>query len=93
MEQPAWYWRPSTALCAIDFYSGNLFPKWNSKLLAGALKQEDLRLLDIEKDRVMHEEIILSGAGRIRDVGCGPDGAIYVVLNNPGTILRLTPRQ
>jgi len=21
----------------------------------------------------------------------GPDGAIYVVLNNPGTVLRLTP--
>ncbi|HEY5621292.1 MAG TPA: PQQ-dependent sugar dehydrogenase [Pontiella sp.] len=93
MEQPVWYWRPSTALCAIGFYSGDLFPKWNNKLLAGALKLEDLRLLDIEKDRVMHEEIILKDAGRIRDVVCGPDGAVYVVLNKPGTILRLTPKR
>jgi len=93
MEQPVWYWRPSTALCAIDFYSGDLFPKWNNKLLAGALKNEDVRLLDIEKDRVMHEEVILTGAGRVRDVVCGPDGAIYVVLNKPGTILRLTPKK
>ncbi len=92
MEQPVWYWRPSTALCAIDFYSGELFPKWNNKLLASALRNEDVRLLDIEKDRVMHEEIILKGAGRVRDVVSGPDGAIYVVLNDPGTILRLTPR-
>jgi glucose/arabinose dehydrogenase len=93
MEQPAFYWRPSTAVCAIDFYSGDLFPKWNNKLLAGALKYEDVRLLDIENDRVMHEEVILKNAGRVRDVVCGPDGAIYVVLNNPGTLLRLVPKR
>ncbi len=93
MEQPVWYWRPSTAVCAIDFYHGDLFPKWNNKLLVGALKYEDVRLLDIENGRVMHEEVILKNAGRVRDVVCGPDGAIYVVLNNPGTILRLTPKE
>jgi len=27
----------------------------------------------------------------VRDVACGPDGAVYVVLNKPGSILRLTP--
>ncbi len=93
MEQPAFYWRPSTATCGLTFYHGDLFPKWNNKLLAGALKFEDVRLLDIENDRVMHEEIILKGSGRVRDVVCGPDGAIYVILNDPGTILRLTPKR
>ena len=93
MEQPVWYWRPSPAVCGIDFYQGKLFPKWNNKLLVGALKYEDLRVLDIEKDRVMHEEVILKNAGRVRDVVCGPDGAIYVVLNSPDIILRLTPKQ
>ncbi len=91
MQQPAWYWKPSTAACGMDFYSGGLFPKWNNKLLVGALKYEDVRVLDIEAGRVMHEEVILKNAGRVRDVVCGPDGAVYVVLNNPGTILRLTP--
>jgi len=91
MQQPAWYWKPSTAVCGIDFYSGGLFPKWNNNLLVGALKYEDVRVLDIENDRVMHEEVILKNAGRVRDVVCGPDGAVYVVLNDPGTILRLTP--
>jgi glucose/arabinose dehydrogenase len=91
MEQPVWYWNPSTAVCGIGFYSGDLFPKWNNKLLVGALKYEDVRILDIENNRVMHEEVILKNAGRVRDVVCGPDGAIYVVLNSPGTILRLTP--
>ena len=92
LEQPIWYWKPSTAVCGIDFYSGDLFPKWNNKLLVGALKYEDVRLLDIEEERVMHEEVILKNAGRVRDVRCGPDGAIYVVLNEPGTILRLVPK-
>jgi glucose/arabinose dehydrogenase len=93
MEQPVFYWRPSTATCGLDFYRGDLFPKWNNKLLAGALKFEDVRLLDIENDRVMHEEIILENAGRVRDVVCGPDGAVYVILNDPGTILRLVPKR
>ena len=91
MEQPIWYWNPSTAVCGIDFYSGNLFPKWNNKLLVGALKYEDVRILSIEGHRIIHEEVILKNAGRVRDVCCGPDGAIYVVLNAPGTILKLTP--
>ena len=91
MEQPVVYWTPSTAVCAIDFYHGELFPKWNNKLLVGALKFQDVRLLNIEDGRVMHEEIILKNFGRVRDVVCGPDGAIYVVLNTPGTILRLVP--
>jgi glucose/arabinose dehydrogenase len=93
MAQPVWYWKPSTAVCGIAFYHGDLFPKWNNKLLVGALKYEDVRVLDIEVDRVMHEEVILKNAGRVRDVVCGPDGAIYVVLNDPGTILRLTPKK
>ena len=57
----------------------------------GALAFEEVRLLTIENDRVIYQETILKNAGRVRDVASGPDGAIYVVLNNPGTVLRLTP--
>ena len=57
------------------------------------MNYEDVRLLDIENDRVMHEEIILENAGRVRDVVCGPDGTVYVILNDPGTILRLVPKR
>ena len=92
MEQPVLYWNPSIAVCGLDFYTGDLFKKWKNKLLVGALKYEEVRLLNIEKERVMHDEIILKGMGRVRDVSTGPDGAIYVVLNDPGTVLRLTPK-
>ncbi len=91
MAQPILFWRPSIAVCGLDYYRGDLFPKWKNWLLAGALAFEELRLLVIEEDRVIHQETILKNAGRVRDVMSGPDGAIYVVLNNPGTVLRLTP--
>ena len=92
MEQPNLYWRPSIAVCGLDFYTGDLFKKWKNKLLVGALKYEEVRLLDIEGDRVTHDEVILKNQGRVRDVQTGPDGAIYVVLNDPGTVLKLTPK-
>lgn len=91
MQVPNYYWRPAPALCGLDFYRGRLFPKWNNHLLNGALRYEQVELLDIEQDRVIHVETILKNAGRVRDVACGPDGAIYVVLNRPDLILRLTP--
>ena len=91
MAQPVLFWRPSIAVCGLDFYRGDLFPRWKNWLLAGALAFEELRLLAIEDNRMIHQEMILKNAGRVRDVTTGPDGAIYVVLNNPGTVIRMTP--
>jgi glucose/arabinose dehydrogenase len=91
MESPILYWRPSIAVCSIDFYNGDLFPRWKNDLIVAALKYEEVRILDIENNRVLHDEVILKDYGRVRDVGAGPDGAIYVVLNEPDKILRLTP--
>ena len=91
MEQPNWYWKPSIAVCGLDFYNGELFPLWQNQLLVGALKFQEIQLLNIEEDRVMYQQTLLKNAGRVRDVTTGPEGAIYVVLNQPGTIIRLTP--
>ena len=91
MEVPVMFWRPSIAVCGIDFYKGNLFPKWDNHLIVGALKFEEVRLLDIEDDRVLHEETIIKDSGRVRDVCTSPDGSIYIVLNQPDKIIRLTP--
>ncbi len=90
MEQPTLYWRPSIAICGINFYQGNMFPKWQNKLLVASLKYEDVRVLSVDGDRVIHEEVILKNAGRVREAISGPDGAVYVVLNQPDAILRLT---
>ena len=91
MEQPNLYWKPSIAVCGLDFYGGDLFPKWKNKLMVGALKDEEVKLLHIEGDRVIHEQTIVKNLGRVRDLTTGPDGAVYIVLNNPDKVIRLTP--
>jgi len=68
-----------------------MFKDWNGYLLAGALKFEELRLIKVDGNKYISEQILLKGKGRVRDVSMGSDGAIYVVLNSPGQILRLTP--
>lgn len=89
-EQPNFMWNPSTAVCGLDFVTGDMFPLWENKLMVGALKYEEVTLLSLVDDRVIHTETILKNAGRVRDVTTGPDGAIYVVLNNPDVVVRLS---
>jgi glucose/arabinose dehydrogenase len=91
MEPPVLQWTPSIAVCGLDFYRGDLFKNWKNNLIAGALKFEEVHILNIEENRVIDDQVILKDYGRVRDVACGPDGAIYVVLNEPDIILRLTP--
>ncbi len=90
ITQPALYWTPSIAVCGIDFYQGDLFPFWQNHLIARAFKYEEVRILNIVDNRVLHQEIILKNAGHVRDVGCSPEGAIYVLINQPGMILKLS---
>ena len=95
MEQPKLHWTPSIAVAGIDFYEGDAFPGWTGKLLAGGMASEELHLLTIEDGEVTADEVILKGRGRIRDVASGPDGMIYLLLNDgsprKGRIVRMVP--
>lgn len=91
IEPPITYWVPSIAVCGLDFYTGDRFPKWKNDLLVGALRQQEVRRLRLSGGTVVEQEIILKNAGRVRDVAAGPDGYIYVVLNDPHSIVRLVP--
>ncbi len=94
MEQPVIHWTPSIAVCGIDFYTGDKFPAWRNNLLVTALAQQHVRRVAIdENNRVTHEEILFEDIGRARDVSAGPDGYIYVALNNPHQIIRLVPAE
>ena len=89
-KQPAYFWRPSIGVSGLAFYDGEEFPLWRGKLLVTGLAPRDLRLLTIVDNHVLHEEIIFRLEGRSYGPVVGPDGAIYVVMNDPGKILRLT---
>lgn len=91
IEQPIAFWVPSIAVCGLDFYTGDKFPKWKNDLLVGALAQQEIRRLRIEDKKVVSQEIILKDIGRVRDVAMGPDGLIYVILNGPDRLVRIVP--
>lgn len=91
MEQPLIYYDPSIAICAAEFVVGNVFPKWTNNLLITALKDQEIRRLVIDGDKVLSQEVIIKGIGRVRDVKIGPDGALYVLTNSPDELLRVTP--
>ena len=89
MEQPIAYWVPSIATCGINFYTGDLFPKWKHQLFLASLAAEQLLRIEIAAGKVVAQEVVFKDLGRIRDVITGPDGALYVLL--PKRIVRLTP--
>jgi glucose/arabinose dehydrogenase len=91
MEPPVVHWTPSIAVAAIAFYEGNRFPRWQHDLLVTALAGQQLRRLEIRDGNVTHQEVLMRGYGRVRDVAVGPDGLVYLALNDPGRIVRLVP--
>ena len=95
MEQPVHKWVPSIAPSGMTFYNGNKFPNWKGALFVGSLKFGELVRLEIEKNRVTHEERLLNNRyGRIRDVVEGPDGYLYVLTEDSnGKLLRLAPSE
>ena len=90
MEQPIWYWTPSIAVCGMKFYYGEMFESWNGNILVTSLKFEYLERLIIKNNSVVDTEVIYEPGDRVRDVEIGEDGSIYVALENPGRIVRLS---
>jgi aldose sugar dehydrogenase len=90
---PVTYWTPSIAVCGLDFYDGARFPAWQGNLFVGSLAQQELRRLVLEGDTVKAQEVLFRGVGRIRAVQQGPDGLLYVCLEQPGRIIRLVPAE
>lgn len=92
-EQPVYYWDPVIAPSGAEFYSGDAFPEWQGSLFIGSLKEMRLVRLELDDGRVTGEEHLLADRGqRIRDVREGPDGALYVVTDEPdGELWKIAP--
>jgi glucose/arabinose dehydrogenase/uncharacterized protein GlcG (DUF336 family) len=83
MEEPARYWTPSISPGGIAFYTGSRFPQWKGNLFVGGQGARELHRLTLDGNRVVGDETVMSGQGRVRDVVNGADGNLYLVLNNP----------
>ncbi len=82
-------WSPSIAPSGMAVYSGTDFP-WRGDLLVASMRGEQLWRIVLERNdaqptgwKAVSREGLLEGlVGRIRAVGMGPDGDLYVASSN-----------
>jgi len=92
MEPAVYYWVPSIATSGLAFYTGNLFPDWKGNAFVGGLAGTQVQRLVLEGSEVVAAETLLEDQGkRIRDVRQGPDGALWLLTDDSGEVLRVTP--
>lgn len=95
MEQPILHWTPSIAASEISFYTGDRFAHWKNNLFLGSLAQQRFIRFEVDGRKIIREEEIFRNLGRIRDIKTGPDGLIYVALEQigmqSGRLVRLVP--
>lgn len=95
MEQPVHVWVPSIGASGLLLYTGNAFPQWRGNAFAGGMAGEQLVRLTLDGRRVTNVETLVQRRGRIRDVRQGPDGFIYLAIDDrqggPTPIVRLEP--
>jgi glucose/arabinose dehydrogenase len=84
MESPITHYTPSPGISPRLFYTGDAFPAWKNELLVGMMRDEELRRLTIDGHRVVAQEVLFRGLGRVRDLAMAADGSIYVALATPG---------
>lgn len=106
-ENPAAYWVPAISPAGFTIYDGDLFEDFKSDGFIGGLSSQALIRVVFDSDKIEaasdspsksdRREAIAAEAERfewgkrIREVEQGPDGALYVLEDNEGRLLKLTP--
>lgn len=92
-RDPVHRWDSGITPSGLVFYVGDLFPDWQGDLFLGAPAAEALIRLRMEDGKVTGEDRLIQGElGQIRDVAVGPEGALYLLTDEPaGGVFRLVP--
>ena len=94
MEPAVYFWVPSIATSGLAFYTGDLFPDWKDNTFVGGLAGTQVQRLVFDGDDVVAAETLLEDQGkRIRDVRQGPDGALWLLTDDSGEVLRVVPAE
>ena len=99
IEPPRHIWVPSIGVSGMIFYTGDRFRGWQGDMLVGGMSGQRLVRLRIDGQKVVEDETLIRGIGRIRDVQQGPDGLLYLAIDAnvrgmdgpPTQIFRLVP--
>lgn len=88
LEQPLQYWTPSIAPSGLMIYAGDRFPEWRGHLFAGGLDGRLISRIALQRGdngyqvERLERPGLMPGFGRVRDVREGPDGLIYVAIDD-----------
>lgn len=95
MENAKNVWVPSIATSGLLLYTGTRFPEWRNSLFVGGLAGQKLVRVTLDGQRAEVADNLMKNQGRIRDVRQGPDGLIYLAIDDQGgqptPIVRLEP--
>jgi glucose/arabinose dehydrogenase len=92
LAKPVIYWTPVLAPGSLMFYSGAMFPKWKGSAFAGGLVSRALHRIEVHGATATPAEHWMVGF-RVRDVEQAPDGALWLLEDDPeGGLYRLTPQ-
>lgn len=106
-ENPATYWVPAISPAGFVIYDGTLLEDFTGDGFIGGLSSQALIRVVFDKDKISAVADSVSKSDRrttiateaerfewgkrIREVEQGPDGALYVLEDNEGRLLKLTP--
>ncbi len=90
INPPLFSWTPSIGVSGITFISHNSFKTWKGNLLVGGLASQRLYRCIVNGNTITSAETVEGINGRVRHVVQAPDGAVYVAVEGPGRILKIT---
>ncbi len=97
---PEIIWWPSIAPSGMTFYSGDKFPEWQGNLFVGSMLEGRIpgsghveRIeFNSRGEEIRRESLLRELASRVTAVKQGPDGYLYVLVDEAeGALLRLEP--
>jgi glucose/arabinose dehydrogenase len=91
MVSPVHYWIPSIAPGGLDVVYDSKYTGWNGNIFVSSLVQKMVNRTAFKNNKAVHDEKLLQGIGRVRDVKFGPDHMLYVLTEDTGILVRLIP--
>ena len=88
MEQPLQHFTPSIAPSGLMVYTGDRFPEWKNSVFMGGMADPQVARLPIIGEGegayvgTMERPPLMIGFGRIRAITEGPDGLIYIAIDD-----------
>ena len=88
MEQPLQHFTPSIAPSGLMVYTGDRFPEWKNSIFMGGMADPQVARLPLVGEGqgvyvgTMERPPLIIGFGRIRAITQGPDGLIYIAIDD-----------